>query len=90
VGSLTFHNPIGLQGLLRDSFTLLTYTQVAGLLGRGISPSQGFYLHTGQHKQNKVTQTSIPRAGFEPMTPAFERAKTIHTLDLAAIVIREL
>jgi hypothetical protein len=23
VGSLTSHNPIGLQGLLRDSFTLL-------------------------------------------------------------------
>jgi hypothetical protein len=26
VGSLTSHNPIGLQGLLRDSFTLLTVT----------------------------------------------------------------
>jgi hypothetical protein len=26
------------------------FTQSVGLLGRGISPSQGRYLHTGQHK----------------------------------------
>jgi hypothetical protein len=32
----------------------------------GISPSQGRYLHTGQHKQNKHTQTSMPPVGFEP------------------------
>jgi hypothetical protein len=27
------------------------YTQSVGLLGRGISPSEGRYLRTGQHKQ---------------------------------------
>jgi hypothetical protein len=27
-----------------------SYTQSVGLLGRGIGPSQGRYLHTGQHK----------------------------------------
>jgi hypothetical protein len=27
-----------------------SYTQPVGLLGRGISPSQGFYLHTEQHE----------------------------------------
>jgi hypothetical protein len=32
-----------------------TYTQSVGLLGRGISPSQGRYPHTEQHKQNKRT-----------------------------------
>jgi hypothetical protein len=59
-----------------------------GLLGWGISPSQGhYYLHTKQHKQNKRTQTSMPRVGFEPMIPAFEWAKTVHGLDCAAIVI---
>jgi hypothetical protein len=31
-------------------FSLLIYTQSVGLLGRGISPSQGRYLHTEQHK----------------------------------------
>jgi hypothetical protein len=31
-------------------FSFLTYTQSVGLLGRGFSPSQGRYLHTGQHE----------------------------------------
>jgi hypothetical protein len=29
------------------------FSQTVGLLGRVISPSQGHYLHAGQHKQNK-------------------------------------
>jgi hypothetical protein len=36
---------------------------------------------------NKRTQTSMPRVGFEPTTPVFERAKVIHALDRAATVI---
>jgi hypothetical protein len=45
------------------------------------------YLYTEQHKQNKRTQTSMPRVGFEPSTQVFERAKTVHVLDRAATVI---
>jgi hypothetical protein len=37
--------------------------------------------------QNKRTQTSMPRVGFERTTPVFERAKTVHALDRAATVI---
>jgi hypothetical protein len=37
--------------------------------------------------QNKHTQTSMPRVGYEPMIPVFERAKTLYALDRAAIVI---
>jgi hypothetical protein len=37
--------------------------------------------------QNKRTQTSMPRVGFESTTPVFERAKTVHALDRAATVI---
>jgi hypothetical protein len=37
--------------------------------------------------QNKRTQASMPRMGFEPIAPVFERAKTIHALDRAANVI---
>jgi hypothetical protein len=40
--------------------------------------------------QNKRTQTSMPRVGFEPATPVFERAKTFHALDRAATVIGEV
>jgi hypothetical protein len=35
------------------------------------------------YTQNKRTHTSISRVGFEPTIPAFARAKTVHTLDLA-------
>jgi hypothetical protein len=37
-------------------------------------------LYTEQHKQNKRTQTSMPRVRFEPTTPVFEQAKTVHCL----------
>jgi hypothetical protein len=37
--------------------------------------------------QNKRTQTSMPRVGFELTTPVFERAKTVHALDRATTVI---
>jgi hypothetical protein len=36
---------------------------------------------------NKRTQTTMPRVGFEPTTPVFERAKTVHALGRAATVI---
>jgi hypothetical protein len=67
-------------------FGFLIYTQPIGLLGQGISPSQGRYLRTG-HKQNKRTQTSMPLVGFEPTTPAFERTKTVHAVDCATTVM---
>jgi hypothetical protein len=37
--------------------------------------------------QKILTQTSMPRVGFEPMIPVFERAKMVHGLDRAATVI---
>jgi hypothetical protein len=42
---------------------------------------------TGQHKQNKHTQTSMPRVVLEPTTPAFERTRTVHALDRAVIMM---
>jgi hypothetical protein len=42
---------------------------------------------TGHHKQNKRTQISIPRVGFEPTIPVFEWAKIVHALDRATTVI---
>jgi hypothetical protein len=55
---------------------------VVRLHGRGISPSQGRYLHTEQH-----TQASIPQVGFEPTTAVFEWLKTVHASHRAATVI---
>jgi hypothetical protein len=43
--------------------------------------------HRTTQTQNKRTQTSMPRVGFEPIIPLFEGAKTIHALDRTATVI---
>jgi hypothetical protein len=43
-----------------------SYTQSVGLFGRSISPSQGSYLHTGQHKH---IHTSMSRMEFEHTNP---------------------
>jgi hypothetical protein len=74
-------------GLGRFFSHLIFFIQSVGLLGRGISPSQGRFLHTGQRKQNKRTHTSIPQVGIEPTISVLERAKTVHVLDRAATVI---
>jgi hypothetical protein len=76
-------------GLLFSFIIFFFFTQTVGLLGRVITPSQGLYLHTGQHKHriNAHTQTSMRRVGFEPMIPASERAKTVRALDRSATVI---
>jgi hypothetical protein len=64
-----------------------SYMQSVGLLGLGISQSQDRYLYMTTLTQNKCTQTSMPRAGFEPTIPVFELAKAVHALDCAATVI---
>jgi hypothetical protein len=48
---------------LSFSFVIFS-TQAVGLLGRVKTPSQGLYLHAGQHKRNKRTQTSMPLVGL--------------------------
>jgi hypothetical protein len=63
------------------------FTQWRGLLGRGISRSQGRYQHRTIQTQNKRTQSSIPRVGFEPTAPVFEWAKMVNALDRTATVI---
>jgi hypothetical protein len=42
--------------------------------------------HRTTQTQNKRTQTSMPRVGFELTIPVFERAKTVHALDCLATV----
>jgi hypothetical protein len=57
-------------------------------IGRVIRPSQGRYLHTGQHKHNKRTQISMPGMGFEPTTPMFERANAIDVIPHSHLSVR--
>jgi hypothetical protein len=44
-------------------------------------------IHRTTQTQNKRTQTSMPGVEFEPTTPVFERAKTVHASGHAATVI---
>jgi hypothetical protein len=43
--------------------------------------------HRTAQTQNKRTQSSMPRVGFELTIPVFERAKTVHALESAATVV---
>jgi hypothetical protein len=43
--------------------------------------------HRTTQTQNKRTQTSMPRVGFQPTIPVCERAKTVHALDRTVTVI---
>jgi hypothetical protein len=45
--------------------------------------------HRTTQTQNKRTQTSMRRVGFEPTTPVFERVKRVHALDRAVTVLGE-
>jgi hypothetical protein len=78
--------PLGLGLCFYSSMIIL---QTVGLLGRGISSSQGLYLNIGQHKHRINTythQTFMPCVGFGPTIPASERVKTVHALDRSATV----
>jgi hypothetical protein len=69
---------------------VIFFTQTVGVLGRVISPSQGRYLNTWQHKtqNNRIHRhPSMPWAEFEPTILTFKRANTVHALDRVAIVI---
>jgi hypothetical protein len=83
--SLSIYSPLLELGPLFS--VSLSYIQSVGLLGRGISPSQGRYVHMTTQIQNKRTQTSMPWVWFEPMIPDFERAKIVRDSDRAATVI---
>jgi hypothetical protein len=59
-------------------FSAPSCNQSVGLLAWGISLTQGFYLHTGQHKDRIHTGTSMLRMGFELTISVSERVKTVH------------
>jgi hypothetical protein len=67
-----FYSPLLRPGLFS---LVIILTQMVGLLGRVISPSQG------DTDTEDNTQTSMPRVGLKPTIPAFEWTKRVHALD---------
>jgi hypothetical protein len=72
------------------SLQFLNLRQSVRLLGRGISPSQGRYLHRTKRTQNKHRETYMHGVGFKPTIPVSERAKPFRALYRAATVISEI
>jgi hypothetical protein len=78
---------VGPWSLLQFRNRSFFFTQTVGLFGRGISPSQGRYLQTGQHKHRINAHTDIHAlSGIRTTITVFERTKTFHVLDRAATV----
>jgi hypothetical protein len=70
------------------AFQFLDFYTVYGTPWMGDQPfARPLPTHKTTQTQNKRTQTSMPRVGFEPTIPVFERAKTVHDLDGATTVI---
>jgi hypothetical protein len=69
-------------------FTFLNVCTVGRTSWTGYQPvARPLPTHRRTQTQNKRTQTSMPRVGFEPKSPVFEREKMVHALDRAATVI---
>jgi hypothetical protein len=69
---------------IRINLELLILQTVGRALWTEDGPSRKAATYTGQHKHRK---TSMPRVGFEPMIPVFERAKTFHASECTATQI---
>jgi hypothetical protein len=69
-------------------FTFLILYTVGRAPWTGDQPiAMPLHTHGTKQTQNKRTQTSMPRERFVPMITAFERAKTVLSLDRAANVM---
>jgi hypothetical protein len=67
-------------------FQFLILTQSVVLLGLGISPSQGHYLHVQQYKLRMHTDM-YASSGIHIRGPSVRAEDTVHILDRAATVI---
>jgi hypothetical protein len=59
-----------------------SYTKFVLLLGRGISTSQGRYLHTEQHKRDKSTQDIHASSGIRIHDPGVRPGEDVHAFFL--------
>jgi hypothetical protein len=77
----SIYGSIALVDLCRFVSFLIHTQSVCSLDGGSATRKAATY----KHRIN--TQISMPRMGFEPTIPMYERAKTVHALDRTATVI---
>jgi hypothetical protein len=90
---LMFHSIMAVQSIVGPwlPFQFLSLYTVGRTPWTGDQPvARPLPTHRTIQTQNKRTQTSMPRVGFEPTTAVFERARTVHALDGEATVIGHL
>jgi hypothetical protein len=70
------------------AFQFLIFYTVGRTPWMGVhSVSRPLATHRTTQIQNKLTRISMPRVGFEPTIPVFERGKTVHALERASTEI---
>jgi hypothetical protein len=80
--------PLPSTVLIRPWPSLMDFSihrHLVGLLGWGISPTQGVYRNTGQHNTETLRHTSMPRALFEHAISMLKLSYTVHDLDRSAL-----
>jgi hypothetical protein len=71
------------------AFSFLVFCTVGRTPGPGDQPAvRQLPTHSTTQRENKRTQTFMPRVGFETTIPKFERAKTVHALDRLFLLIK--
>jgi hypothetical protein len=86
--SLSIYGSAALSWVLAAFYNFLILYTVGKTPWTGDQPvARPLPTHRTTQTQNKRTQTSMPRVGFETKLPAFEWAKTVQALDRAATVI---
>jgi hypothetical protein len=86
----SIHPPMSLQPFVTPwpLFQFLNLYRIRETPWMGDQPvARPLPTHRAIQTQNKRTETSTPRVGFEPTIPLLERTKKVHALDRAAIVI---
>jgi hypothetical protein len=77
-----------LLGLGRFFFSFLIFYTVGSTSWKGDQfAARPLPAHRTAQTENKRTQTPMPKLGFDPTIPVFEREKIVHALDRAATVI---
>jgi hypothetical protein len=85
---LFYYDSTALCWALANFFQFFNLYTVGRTPWRGDQPvARPLLTHRTTQTQTKRTQAFVPRVGFEPTTPMYERAKAVHALDRAATVI---
>jgi hypothetical protein len=85
-----YYDSTALRWVLAAFLAFSSYTQSVGFLGRGISPSQGLFLHTEQYKHriNELNTDFHALSGIRAHDPSVRASEDISCLRLRDQCVR--